>query len=280
MDNPRIVVIGGGPTGLGAAYRLHELQHRKVQSILEIQPSDLIAPAPPEIRDTELHVWQFPLNQSASFLATCASLLSSDERTRASRFHFQHDQQRFTIARGIVRAVLGAYTHLPAQDLSFVYAPNGKPKLKDSISDFRFNVSHSGEMGLLGIALGREIGVDIETIRPEVETDKLAQRFFSAREREAIQSLPRERRVSAFFRCWSSKEAFLKAQGVGLSRSLDSFDVEVDPEKPACLLATRPHAHEAVEWRLNEIPCDAGYAAAAAAEGTVNRINILRCKKT
>jgi len=243
-----------------------------------VSADSLLQPSAPRLDSGEIHLWEFPLSASESRFADYAELLSTEERTRASRFHFERDARRFTIARGIVRAILGAYALSPASELTFACAKHGKPALANSASNLGFNVSHSSEMGLLGIALGREIGVDIEAIRPDVETDKLAERFFSARERESIRSLPEEQRVSAFFRCWSCKEAFLKAQGVGLSRSLGSFDVEVNPKRPASLLATRPEASEAKEWALHEVETMPGYAAAVSAQGSVTAIRILRCR--
>jgi len=249
-------------------------------SITELRQADLLNPRACQLNSFEAHVWEFPIIGSDDLFASCRNLLAEDERQRASRFHFEKDSRRFTIARGIVRSILGAYVPLPARDIRFLCAHHGKPAIANAATDLRFNVSHSRDMALLGVAHGREIGVDIEAIRPEVETDKLAERFFSVQERDTIRSLPPERRVAAFFRCWTSKEAFLKAQGVGLSRSLGSFDVEVDPEKPACLLATRPDALEAGAWRLHEIPTDSGYAAAAAVEGTVDRIKLLHSNKS
>ena len=127
-----------------------------------------------------------------------------------------------------MRAILAAYTNAPAGELRFKLYAKDKPAL-EPLSDIRFNISHSGDMALLGIALGREVGVDIEAIRTNVEIENLAERFFSPHERETIRSLPEQDKVAAFFRCWSCKEAFLKAQGVGLSRSLNSFDVKWNP---------------------------------------------------
>lgn len=247
--------------------------------VTDVSADNLLQPSAPGLDSAEVHLWEFPLSASESRFANYAELLSIDERARASRFHFDRDSRRFTIARGIVRAILGAYSLSPAAELSFVSGKHGKPALANSSADLRFNVSHSGEMGMLGVALGREIGVDIEAIRPDVETDKLAERFFSARERESIRGLPDEERVPAFFRCWTCKEAFLKAQGVGLSRSLGSFDVEVDPKQPASLLATRPEASEANDWALHEAETVAGYAAAVATQGSINSVRILRCRR-
>lgn len=246
--------------------------------VTDVRAESLVQPSVPRLDSDEIHVWEFPLCAAESTFANYAQLLSPEEHARASRFHFDRDSRRFTIARAVVRAVLGSYSLSPASELTFVSAQHGKPALADSATDLRFNVSHSGDMGLLGIACGREIGVDIEAIRPDVETDKLAERFFSTYERESIRNLPEEQRIPAFFRCWSCKEAFLKAQGVGLSRSLGSFDVEVNPKRPAGLLATRPAASEAKQWALHEVQTVPGYAAAIATQGTINVIRILRCR--
>jgi len=245
--------------------------------VIEVEAGALLSPSVPALMPGEIHVWSFSLTASDSWLASCQQLLSSDERTRASRFHFERDAHRFTVARGTVRGILGAYLHEPASELNFLSTKNGKPALADPTSDLRFNISHSGDRGLLGLVLGREIGVDIEAIRPDVETDKLAERFFSEHERQSLRKLPGKERVAAFFRCWTCKEAFLKAQGVGLSRSLGSFDVEVNPALPARLLATRPDANEAAKWYLREVETVQNYSAAAAVEGLVNEMKILQC---
>jgi 4'-phosphopantetheinyl transferase len=205
-------------------------------------------------------------------------LLSPDERNRASRFHFERDSQRFTVARASMRAILAAYTNAPAGELRFKLYAKDKPAL-EPLSDIRFNISHSGDMALLGIAFRREVGVDIEAIRTNVEIENLAERFFSPHERETIRSLPEQDKVAAFFRCWSCKEAFLKAQGVGLSRSLNSFDVEVNPARPGRLIATRPDANETERWCLHTMETVQGYAAAVSAEGAISEMKIMRCRQ-
>jgi 4'-phosphopantetheinyl transferase len=225
-----------------------------------------------------IHVWQVSLVVPESSFLEFSNLLSQDERERASRFHFERDARKFTVARGSTRSILSAYVKQARPDLQFTYSQHGKPSIGGASGEIRFSVSHSGDFALVAVTCGREVGVDIEKIREDVETDKLAERFFSEAERLAIRALPAERRVPAFFRCWSCKEAFLKAQGVGLSRPLDSFDVEVDADRPARLLATRPSADEARRWLLYDIEAPAGYAAAAAAEGAVSDVTILRTK--
>ena len=227
-----------------------------------------------ELDPVSVHVWDFPLLGTDRTVNRFSALLSREEQTRAARFRFKRDRDRFTIARATVRTILATYTGIGARTLHFEYSPHGKPFLAES--EIRFSVSHSREIGMLAVARGREAGMDVELVRKDVETGKLAERFFSPRERASLRAIPDVDRVAAFFRCWTSKEAFLKAQGLGLSRSLDSFDVEVDPHRPARVVATRPEADEADNWSLYDIPAEPSYAAALAVQGVIDTITILR----
>jgi 4'-phosphopantetheinyl transferase len=235
----------------------------------------VLEPVVASLELAEIHLWEFPLAVSDPVRATLQAWLSEEERARASRFHFEADARRFAVARGSLRSILGAYSGSAACDLKFVYSQPGKPRLADERTRLRFNLSHSGERGLLAVASGREVGADIEAMRKNVEFDQLAERFFSEHERDTLRRLPPEKKVPAFYRCWTSKEAFLKALGIGLSRSLSSFDVAL--VGPAGLLATRPDPAEARLWSLFEHEAAAGYAAAVAVEGTIARIRVWRC---
>src|SRR5208283_3082224 len=129
-----------------------------------------------------------------------------------------------------------------------------------------FNVSHTAGLALLAFARGRKIGIDVERIRRDFGTAEIAERFFSKAERAALRELPQEQRHEAFFRCWTRKEAFIKALGEGLSHPLDQFDVSLDPHAPAALLATRPDAHEVDRWKLLDIRLLGDFVAALALE--------------
>jgi 4'-phosphopantetheinyl transferase len=227
----------------------------------------------PALSSHAVHVWTVPLGAAAKTLSGLSDLLSGDEHDRARRFHFERDAQRFMATRGAVRSVLAAYTQTAARDLRFRYSPQGKPSLAEPECDIRFNVSHSGELAVLAITREREIGIDIEYMKKDVETDKLAERFFSASERDRLRGLPQAQKVAGFFRCWTCKEAFLKAQGTGLFRDLSSFDVELNAEQPARLLATRPDADEANRWSVRELDTTEGYAAAVAVEGIIAELS-------
>jgi len=246
--------------------------------VAELNRDCVLHPPVPELSSHEIHIWEFPLTTSDSGFDAYATLLSEDERTRASRFRFERDARRFTIARASVRSILGGYTGTAGRDLRFDYSQYGKPTLAGMFADLRFNVSHSADLAMLAVVRGREVGVDIEAIRAEVETDKLAERYFSVYERESLRALPNQDRTSAFFRCWTCKEAFLKAQGLGLARSLESFDVEVNPERPARILATRPDLEEAARWSLLHVETVAQFTAAVAIEGPVAAVRFFRCR--
>ncbi len=193
-------------------------------------------------------------------------LLSTDERQRAERFHFERDRRRFVVGRGLLRTVLGRYLQVSPDCLQFRYGPQGKPALAGG-NGLHFNVSHSGELALYAVALEREVGVDIERIASLKEVDDLAERCFSERENIVLRSLPAERRQQAFYTCWTRKEAYLKATGKGLSLPLDQFDVSVLPEEPAALLNTRPVAEEAARWSLASLEPHPDYMAALAVFG-------------
>jgi 4'-phosphopantetheinyl transferase len=230
--------------------------------------SSPLKPPVPTLSGLALHVWTIPLIVPDDSFSPLRHLLAAAERDRASRFHFEKDARRFIVARASVRSILAAYTTSGARDLRFHYSPQGKPSLAEPESALRFNISHSSDLALLAVTHGREVGIDIEYMRKDVETEKLSERFFSEREREALRLLPRDQKVAGFFRCWTCKEAFLKALGSGLSRDLSSFDVDLTVGQPAALLATRPDATEALRWSLREVCTTEGYAAAVAVEGT------------
>jgi 4'-phosphopantetheinyl transferase len=248
------------------------LSHRGLQiTVSRLKSSGVLEASRPPLQAADIHLWEFPLAVEESVEFKLRDLLSEDERARAARFHFERDARRFQVARGAVRSILASYSGVKGKDLHFSYTQHGKPRLSDDAANIRFSISHSGERGLLAVAAGREVGADIEAIKNNVEFDQLAKRFFSEHEKESLLGLSPENKIRAFYRGWTCKEAFLKAQGVGLSRSLASFDVELTG--PARLLATRPDADEAEQWSLFELQPSAGYAAALAVEGTIQAIS-------
>jgi 4'-phosphopantetheinyl transferase len=144
-----------------------------------------------------------------------------------------------------------------------------KPELDGAAAaGIRFNVSNSGDLALYAVTLRREIGVDLEQLKPMPDGMDIAQRFFSAPENEVFAALGEEVRDLAFFRCWTRKEAYIKAVGEGLSMPLDRFDVAFAPGEPARILRTRGNPEEAERWSMLALEPGPGYVGAMAVEGT------------
>jgi 4'-phosphopantetheinyl transferase len=227
------------------------------------------APAEVTLSSAEVHVWRAALDQVTTSVEHLQRSLSADERQRAARFYFPRDRRRFTVARGVLRDILGRYLKLPPSALGFGYSAYGKPSLAIGADAdlLRFNLSHSHEMALFAITWGREIGVDIEYLQREIACEEIAERFFSPQERASLRALPAAVKQRAFFNCWTRKEAYIKAHGEGLSLPLDQFDVSLVPGEPAALLATRSDPWEALRWSLQALTMDPDYVAALAVEG-------------
>lgn len=234
-------------------------------------PESLWLPPPTDLAlsDDDVHVWRASLDLPASRVREVHHTLAADESSRAARFHFQRDRQHFIVARGLLRNILSRYLGIQPEQLRFCYSPSGKPALvaapgQDALN---FNLSHSGHLALYALTRVRQIGIDLERIRVDFEYEQIAERFFSRRERTALQACPAKMKPEAFFNCWTRKEAYIKARGEGLSLPLDQFDVSLVPGEPAALLSTRDNSQEVVRWSLQELSPGSGYVAALAVEG-------------
>jgi 4'-phosphopantetheinyl transferase len=228
-----------------------------------------------EFAVNDVHVWRSVVPRDAAWIPAFSRVLSADEREKAARFHFEADRSRFVLGRGMMRHVLARRLHRSPDELRFEYGPFGKPALAPGGSKGRlqFNLSHSGDLILLAVAIDRAIGIDVERMRTDISHTGIAERFFSAAERSSLAGLPPSARAAAFCACWTRKEAFIKATGVGLSLPLDQFDVSLAPGEAARLMATRPDPAEAQRWTLLELPAGPDYKAAAAVEGAGFRLS-------
>lgn len=225
-------------------------------------------PSGVELRPGEVHLWRAPLDLHASIIETLYGTLAADERERAGRFRFPEGRARFTAARGILRDILGRYTGADPASLQFGRQPSGKPFLLagPGAGKIQFNLSHSKGMGLYGVTLGRPVGVDVESIRPDVEFSRIAERFFTSKEAVALRNCPADLQAAAFFRCWTRKEAFIKAIGEGLAFGLGNFEVSIEPGDPDALLGVGADPAAVHRWHLADVEAPAGFAAAVAVE--------------
>jgi len=230
-------------------------------------------PQSPSLETGTVHVWRVALDQPDESLDRFRRTLEPDELNRACRFHFEKHRRHFIVARGFLRSVVARYLETQPEALRFSYGAYGKPALA-SEHVLRFNLSHSHEVALLAVALDAELGVDVEHIRADFASEEIARRFFSRAEVEVFNALPQEEQVAAFFRCWTRKEAYIKAIGKGLSQALDAFDVTLAPDTAPALL--RAEHDDASRWWLSDVDVGEGYAGALAVECPVAEVRFFR----
>ncbi len=214
----------------------------------------------------EVHIWHASVEVSETCLKRLIIFLSEDEVKRSNRFHFERDRKRFIVAHGLLRHILSCYCVSDPDEHSFRRNRYGKPALA-SDDNIRFSMSHSGERVLYGITRGREIGVDIERLRPFEDIEQIVENYFSSREKSEFSTLPDYMENKSFFTCWTRKEAYTKAQGKGMSLPLNQFSVSFLPGGPVRLTETLHSIKEKNHWSLREIVVNAEYAAAVAVEG-------------
>jgi 4'-phosphopantetheinyl transferase len=225
--------------------------------------------APIAMEDRAIHVWGFSLDESRSFVQQCRSWLSEDERGRAARFISQQDQFRFVLAHGGLRAVLGRYLGLGPDAVELDRSEAGKPFVRKERRDqsaIMFNMSHAHGRALIAVSKGREVGVDLERIRSDVEAAKLSKRYFAPSEQASIMELAQEQRAAKFFRYWVAKEAVLKAQGIGL-RALSQCEIILGADGADAEVLVPAGSPLQNNWRVRLLSCDEGWEAAVAAQG-------------
>jgi 4'-phosphopantetheinyl transferase len=213
----------------------------------------------------EVHVWTVQLRPDESALAHLEKLLSQAELSRADRFHFSKDRQAHIAAHASLRLILASYLNRNPLEIVFTEGLNGKP----AVPGIQFNLSHSAGLAIVAVTRDRELGVDVEHVDSERADLRVAQRFFSPSEFSVLQALPTEHQAEAFFNCWTRKEAYLKAIGLGLSVPLDSFDVTLAPGEQARLLRGADS-----RWRLRSFSPAPSYIAALAIDAPEDEVII------
>ncbi|MGG4444030.1 4'-phosphopantetheinyl transferase family protein [Brevibacillus fortis] len=176
----------------------------------------------------EVHIWLTFMQAWEHSMQELEGMLSAEELDKRARYHFDADRKRYVVAHGLLRRMIGRYQRISPRAVQWECEENGKPFLCGPNSDSEalyFNLSHSHELVAVAFSRDRLLGVDVEHLRHIPEMDQLMGYFHPA-EKERFLRLPSGERQQAFFEYWTSKEAFVKATGEGLSRPLDSFFME------------------------------------------------------
>lgn len=230
-----------------------------------------ISEGTPSLGPRQVHLWRVHLDAPAEQAEWLALSLSAAERARSASC--ERDKVRLAVGRGALRHVLAGYLAAEPRELVFAYGHRGKPALAGPwASQLYFNVSHSSGIAMYAVSSTRPLGIDVEYQRHVPDMLRIAERNFSASEAAALRAAPPDRACEAFFRCWTRKEAYVKALGDGLAMPLDSFEVSVADHEPAALRSIAGSPAAAENWEIRDLAPAPGYAAAVAFERGGNEI--------
>ncbi len=227
------------------------------------------------VANTKVHIWHASLQQPLEVVQKLEAVLSEEERQRAERFRFKEHRHSFIVSRGILRDLLSRYTGIQPGRIRFKYNLAGKPFLanEEAVPDIYFNLSHAGKLVLYAFSWGRQVGIDVECVRPMEEMDQVAERIFSPGEYDRFRKISEKDRLRAFYNCWTRKEAFIKAVGEGLSFPLREVEVSLEMDVPAQFITILGSRQEAERWTLHNLKTWDGYAAALGVEGSDHSIS-------
>lgn len=225
---------------------------------------------------SEIQVWRINLAAPPAEVDRLLNSLSAEEREQAARFHFAPDQRRFVVRRVRRRQLLSACLGIRPETLRLEFTGHRKPVLHvpGGADGLRFNCSYSADLALIAISRGRELGVDVEQHRDLADAEALAKAFFSEREIRELAELPQASKLKGFFDCWTRKEAFVKAVGLGLTCPLNRFSVSLAPGRPAAVLEAADELGAAEKWTMISLATGPDFSAALVFEGPAARINL------
>jgi 4'-phosphopantetheinyl transferase len=209
-----------------------------------------------------IDIWTVRLDASELPPRELIELLSPDEQNRMQQFKFEHRQHAFALSRAALRILLAQRLPIAPRAIEFVYGPYGKPRVEHP--SLRFNSSHTSELFACALNEECDIGIDIERTKPLPDAEQIARSYFCPEEVAEFVTLGSEQQEAAFFRCWTRKEAFLKATGTGLSTDLNSFGVTLLPNDPPAFVHVHHSKMEARQWTLQDLSDIPGHTGAVA----------------
>ena len=209
-------------------------------------------------------VWMARISQAQDSLPDLQPCLDPRDRERVARFRFSEDRARFTLGRGLLRKCVGEYLHQQPETIVLAYTNRNRPVLAQDDS-IQFSISHTHDLVAVALTADARIGIDLEHIHPTPDLPELAERILSAQDLKTFQSLPRDEALTAFFRVWTRKEAYLKARGEGITEGLQEISVSLGPEEISSVADTRDES-AATTWRLLSLPVPEGYMGSIACD--------------
>lgn len=227
------------------------------------------------ISSNEVHLWLIDEQavEEAKVLTDYYAIISADENKRLSEIKSSKRKQQFLITRVALRYILSFYiNHLLPTDIQFTVNRFGKPALEDKFNNLQFNLSHTDGKILIGVTKERALGVDIEYMNKSRDTLKIAEHYFHSKEWNVnlMQDnlYPDYEQVKHFYKLWTLKEAFIKAEGRGLFLPMDLFYFEdCHLHRPKLVIAS-PDAYSTKKWKFEHVFLDKNYSLSIAFEDT------------
>ena len=220
------------------------------------------------ISRSEIHVWRLDLN-TINCPKDLGSILSYEELKRVKSLIFQCDRYRYQVTHHMKRTILANYLSCDPKCLLFEIGKQGKPFITNlqNFLSIQFNISHSYNLILIAITLKYPIGIDVEYHNKKIPLDKSGKIVFSPLEKVFFSLLKcHQEKEKAFFRCWTRKEAYLKAKGFGLMVDLASISIDLNefPVRDELKILT-PEKEEAIPCKFIPIDMDSSYITAVVA---------------
>ena len=214
----------------------------------------------------EITIWRVDLDRHVRLADQLITLLTDEERNRASRIRDAEHKRRWVVGRAATKCVLSQYAETPPASIDLHFEKHGKPRLSDHSSNPRLhcNLSHSKRFAVLAITEAGPIGVDVEWIRELDDIDRIVRLVFASAEQEVFDRLPRSRRLSTFYKYWTCKEAYLKGLGTGFSRAPNTFAIDIGCVTSSAIRVSDREADDNTQWAIISLSPSRQYAAAVA----------------
>jgi 4'-phosphopantetheinyl transferase len=226
------------------------------------------------IAEDEIHVWVVDMRASESQCATLRQWLDPQEIERGSLIPNPHKRRSFLVAHGVLRGLLARYVGCDPGAIALASDREGKPKLGFA-EGIEFNMTHSAEWAAFAFSRNCAVGVDLEKVRALPGLNDIIRRVLCAEEAAELMLLAECDRERGFFCCWTRKEAYSKAIGIGLAE-FTKFRVAANPDQPARMIHIGLDAAMAAAWSVDDLPMPPGYAGALAYPGPKRRVLINR----
>ncbi len=211
------------------------------------------------IYENALHLWKIPLNISEKEISSLVLSLSEEERKSATRFRFDKHRHRYIIAHAAMRKIVANHLNISTHALNIDFNKYGKPYISNN--PLYFNLSHSEDIALVSISFHGQVGIDIEFLKSEIDMLGIAQRFFHPIEFEQLIKIPPENRSHYFYTCWTGKEAFLKAKGIGIANHLKMFALDLQDLNKLKIILVDKAFDEFKTWTIHTFQPQENYMA-------------------